>query len=491
MPDPPQTRPAAVLDVTAFPHLLDSILAFAPPASLLRLRGVSRLCRGRADARLAAHLVLEDRGMGGRWFAAWHASLCPSSRASRPSLTTLDPSAALFLAASYNAYSVYTHSGRLRTLGAPARDTHYNWQGFVRSGKASFTPGAGAYLKHTRVLDLVGDVGVLSDSPQGRFPLEIPLTRLLPGPSGEIEERPPPSTVISVFPSPGDLEPSAILDISAPAGCRKVVVNVGWHDAPGLIRARLRDLDGVGEVVISFAGWRDGSPSSGKGRGGPNDSEEEGGLTLMHGPEAYIPAYVAGNVEGDRDDDEDADVAETLPWSRNGPRDNDPLRWQELAFLVALALSCGCKVTVVDLESVSPAWLDADFIEAPPASNTRPGSTGEGNSSASTYSQPSQPSQPDDTTPAQAPEPQEPPSPRRGRADIIREMKATLRGLGQTNRDMPSFWLVNGLRVYGLCTVVMPAKTRPVRFLTAAQYAERGEELEARLELEACIFAGV
>ncbi|BEI99230.1 hypothetical protein CcaverHIS631_0402730 [Cutaneotrichosporon cavernicola] len=44
------------MDIAAFPHILESILSYAPPASLVILRGVSRDLHNRADARLFAHI---------------------------------------------------------------------------------------------------------------------------------------------------------------------------------------------------------------------------------------------------------------------------------------------------------------------------------------------------------------------------------------------------------------------------------------------------
>lgn len=45
-----------MLDSQSFPHILDLIVAFAPPASLLALRACSRDLHARADARLFEHL---------------------------------------------------------------------------------------------------------------------------------------------------------------------------------------------------------------------------------------------------------------------------------------------------------------------------------------------------------------------------------------------------------------------------------------------------
>ncbi|BEJ13958.1 hypothetical protein CspHIS471_0311320 [Cutaneotrichosporon sp. HIS471] len=441
------------LDAAAFPHLLEAVITQAPPASLLALRAASRTCKARADARLAAHLVLEDRGMGGRWFAAWHASL-------NPSLLIAPSSPADILAATFNAYSVYTHVGRMRVLGAPPSDTHYNWNQFARP-HGPFVKGAQAYFSLVRVLDLRGDIGVLGDTTA--FNHEIPLTRLLPGPSGEMEERPPLSRTLALFPSPGDMEPSHIADVYP--RCRRVVLNVRWHNAPGLVRARLRDLEGVDEVVISFSGWH--APPNAEVRG-----VVEGRATLLHGPESFTPAYFESVGEPEEEE-------ETLPWHRLGPRENDNLRWQELAFLVALSLSCGAKVTIVDLERVDPAWLDPDFAPH----GLSPTDATPLNPTPASLPNPPDPNddheEHDDTT-FVADHPDDlvdVPATAHSRA-TLHDLKATLRGLRIVRREMPSFWLVNGLRVYGLCTVVMPRSTRGVRFITAEQYAAEADPLE-------------
>ncbi|CAK9780547.1 hypothetical protein CC85DRAFT_286599 [Cutaneotrichosporon oleaginosum] len=432
--------PDAVLDAGAFPHLLDAVIAHAPAPSLLALRAASRHCKARADARLAAHLVVEDRGMGGRWFAAWHAALNPSMRA-RP-----DPSS--LFAASFNAYAVYTHAGRMRVLGAPPTDTYYNWMQFARP-HGPFVPGARAYFPLVRVLDLHGDVGAVSDTQP--FTHEVELTRLMPGLSGEMDELPPPTRTLALFPAPGEMAPHHILDVKTV--CRRVVVNVAWHEAPGLVRLRLRDLEGVREVVISFAGWRAMPDARAEGRG-----EQEGHATLLHGPEEFTPAYFQPSDEPEDEDEE------TLPWKRLGPRESDNLRWQELAFLVALSLSCGARVTVVDLDRVDPAWLDPDFA---------PGSL-----------RPTDPTPLTPTPQASAPPTPQAPAQAAGpdlaaaHASTLRDLKATLRGLRSARRQSPSFWLVNGLRVYGLCTVVMPPSTRGVRFLSSAQYVAEADPLE-------------
>ncbi len=450
MPDP-------VLDAAAFPHLLDAVIAHAPPASLLALRTTSRRCKERADARLAAHLVLEDRGMGGRWFAAWNASLNPSL------LVRNDP--ADILAASFNAYSVYTHVGRMRALGSPPADTHYNWAHFARP-HGSFVPGARAYFPLVRVLELRGDVAALSDTTP--FTHEIALTRLLPGPSGEMEERPPPSRTLALFPSPGDMEPHHIADVYA--RCQRVVVNVGWHDAPGLVRARLRELEGVADVVISFAGWR--APTKAEGAGGAVVGLAEGHATLLHGPEAFAPAYFEPTDEPPEDE-------ETLPWTRLGPRENDNLRWQELAFLVALSLSCGARVTVVDLERVDPAWLDPDFAPGAlsPTDPTPLNPTPLPSAPLTPHPHPDE-AHDDSTFVADHPDDLLDVPTTAHSSATLRDLKATLRGLRSARREMPSFWLVNGLRVYGLCTVVMPPWTNGVRFVSAAQYAAEADLLE-------------
>jgi hypothetical protein len=44
------------MDIAGYPHILDLILAHAPPASLAVLRGVSRALHARADAQLFAHI---------------------------------------------------------------------------------------------------------------------------------------------------------------------------------------------------------------------------------------------------------------------------------------------------------------------------------------------------------------------------------------------------------------------------------------------------
>lgn len=490
-PGPHPTSP--VLDSTAYPHLLDAIFAHAPPPALLALRAVSRACRDRADRHLAAHLILEDRGMGGRWFAAWHASLNPASRAARPP-PGMRPHPAALVAATYNAYSVYTLSRRVRVLGAPAKDGYYNWQGFVRSGHGAFTPGAGHALRHTRVLDLVGEMGVLSDDARGwgtgaKFG-EIPLVRLLAGPGGEVEERPPMCRALALFPEPGDMEGNDIAGVYVPAGCGRVVLNVRWHDAPGLVRTRLRELEGVRDVVLSFAHWRLPDDSAGDGGGGEQgeqgggqgDDADEATPTLLHGPETHTPTYVPPDVERLDSDEAVVDHAETLPWERTGPRDNDTLRWQELAFLIALALSCGARVTIVDLDRVDPAWLDRDFAARLPSSARGAGGVGSaqtdeiGSTTASTAGTTAAA-----TATARA----------RAHADTLRDLKATLRGLRA--QGTPSFWLVNGIRVYGLCTVVVPPHTRSVRFVTAAEYAAERARVggDAALETDASVFAGV
>ncbi len=51
--DPP------VLDVSAFPHIVDDIVRVAPPDVLASFRGVSRRFRALVDALTATHLVLE------------------------------------------------------------------------------------------------------------------------------------------------------------------------------------------------------------------------------------------------------------------------------------------------------------------------------------------------------------------------------------------------------------------------------------------------
>ncbi|WOO81743.1 uncharacterized protein LOC62_04G005264 [Vanrija pseudolonga] len=48
-----------VLDYTAFPGIIDSIIAFAPVASLISLRGTSRAFRDRVDGLLLPHVALE------------------------------------------------------------------------------------------------------------------------------------------------------------------------------------------------------------------------------------------------------------------------------------------------------------------------------------------------------------------------------------------------------------------------------------------------
>ncbi|KAL1405040.1 hypothetical protein Q8F55_008663 [Vanrija albida] len=53
-----QPLPATALDHAAFPHLLDAVIAFAPPAALRALRATSRACHQAATRRLYAHLVV-------------------------------------------------------------------------------------------------------------------------------------------------------------------------------------------------------------------------------------------------------------------------------------------------------------------------------------------------------------------------------------------------------------------------------------------------
>lgn len=54
----PSQLPCQALDHNAFPHLLDAVIAAAPPASLLALRATSRACHAAATRRLYAHVVV-------------------------------------------------------------------------------------------------------------------------------------------------------------------------------------------------------------------------------------------------------------------------------------------------------------------------------------------------------------------------------------------------------------------------------------------------
>jgi hypothetical protein len=49
-----------MLDSEAYPHILDEIVEYAPPAALRSLRSTSRALRTKADAHLCDHLVLKD-----------------------------------------------------------------------------------------------------------------------------------------------------------------------------------------------------------------------------------------------------------------------------------------------------------------------------------------------------------------------------------------------------------------------------------------------
>lgn len=50
--------PGPTLDAASYPHLLDLIFAYAPPSSLLALRGASHSLRDRADGILARHILV-------------------------------------------------------------------------------------------------------------------------------------------------------------------------------------------------------------------------------------------------------------------------------------------------------------------------------------------------------------------------------------------------------------------------------------------------
>lgn len=59
---PPTTPPlpAAMLDSSAYPHILDGVVDHAAPETLLALRATCRSVRVRADSHLARHVVLRD-----------------------------------------------------------------------------------------------------------------------------------------------------------------------------------------------------------------------------------------------------------------------------------------------------------------------------------------------------------------------------------------------------------------------------------------------
>ncbi|GMK53567.1 hypothetical protein CspeluHIS016_0101530 [Cutaneotrichosporon spelunceum] len=454
----------STLDATAYPHLLDAVIARASPSVLLKLRATSRHCKSRADARLAAHLLLEDRGMGGRWFAAWHASLNLSLLA-RPVSST------------FNTYSVSMHVRRLRALGAPPTDTHYNWTQFLRA-RAPFVRGPGEYLPLVRVLDLRGDIGVLDDTLA--FTHEVPLTRLIAGQSGEMQERPPHSRTLALFPDPESIASGHVSIIGT--RYRKVVVNVGWHDAPGLARVRFdesgQEAWNVRELVISFVGWEAGKGMGSRRRGTVSSVGMEWN---MDSPVQLEPCT------GMPQDEEREEEQDTLPWIETEPRVNDNLRWQELAYLVALGVGSGARVTVVDLERVDPAWLDPSFATPAAdadASNPDPVSVpvhvelgrrsladDDGASNDSTFTA----DRLDDLINV---------PPTAYSSAILSDLKATLRGLRVAHK--PSFWLANGLRMPDLFTMVRSwSTTGSVRFLTAKQYAAEA----GRLETDANVFA--
>lgn len=66
--------PSTVLDSTAYPHILDHIVAHAPHASLLRLRATCRALRDKIDARLSYHLVVWDNEL---WAGGRHPAFAP------------------------------------------------------------------------------------------------------------------------------------------------------------------------------------------------------------------------------------------------------------------------------------------------------------------------------------------------------------------------------------------------------------------------------
>jgi hypothetical protein len=63
------------LDASAFPHILDTVIALSDHTSLLALRTISREVRETVDARMARHLVVRDKAIAPAGMDGWHPSL--------------------------------------------------------------------------------------------------------------------------------------------------------------------------------------------------------------------------------------------------------------------------------------------------------------------------------------------------------------------------------------------------------------------------------
>ncbi|CAK9781938.1 hypothetical protein CC85DRAFT_138123 [Cutaneotrichosporon oleaginosum] len=84
-----------MIDASAYPHIIDTIVDHAEPETLLALRATSHRLKGRADPRLAQHVVLWDNILspfpGSRKPASWWRRLWG---APTPASWTLEPSCA-------------------------------------------------------------------------------------------------------------------------------------------------------------------------------------------------------------------------------------------------------------------------------------------------------------------------------------------------------------------------------------------------------------